>query len=66
MSLPAGVPPTITCVECGGRAHVLTLLDPNPAPGEELEPGDVIAYRCEDCLDRFDVVLSDEDLGDGS
>jgi len=27
--------------------------------------GDVVAYRCEDCLDRWDIVLDDEPpLGD--
>jgi len=62
MALPPGVPPTIACVECGGRAHVLTILEAD----DELEAGDVIAYRCEDCNDRFDVVLSDDDIeGDG-
>ena len=24
--------------------------------------GDVVAYRCEDCLDRWDLVLDDVDL----
>lgn len=48
----------ITCVECGGRAHLIT-----PVPDEgELEPGDVLVYRCEDCLERWDIVFSDEDL----
>ena len=23
-------------------------------------PGDFVAYRCEDCLDRWDLVLPDE------
>ena len=26
-------------------------------------PGDIVAYRCEDCLDRWDLVL-DDDWGD--
>ena len=25
------------------------------------EVGEVVAYRCEDCLDRWDVVLTDDD-----
>lgn len=58
MPLPPGVPPTIVCVECGGRAHVLTRLDPDDEP----EAGDVVAYRCEDCNDRFDVVLAGDDI----
>jgi len=41
----------IVCVECGGTAHLLTFL-----PEEGVEPGDVLAYRCADCNDRFDVV----------
>ena len=47
----------IVCVECGGRAHLLS----HPPPDEDFEPGDVVAYRCEDCLDRFDVVVADSD-----
>ncbi len=48
----------ITCMECGGRAHLIT-----PLPAEEdLEPGDVLVYRCEDCLDRWDVVYSPDEL----
>ena len=47
----------ITCPDCGGRAH---LVQP-PAPDEVLEAGDVLVYRCEDCLDRWDVVMDEED-----
>ena len=46
------------CVDCGGRAHLLT--PPRAAP-PAWEPGDIVAYRCEDCLDRWDLVLPDED-----
>ncbi len=49
----------ITCPDCGGRAH---LVQP-PAPDEVLEAGDVLVYRCEDCLDRWDVVMDEEDVG---
>lgn len=45
-------PEQIVCVECGGRCHLLQPIDPEDPP----EPGDVLAYRCEDCIDRFDVV----------
>ncbi len=49
---------TIVCVECGGEARVLRRDDPeNP-----YEVGDVVAYRCVDCLERFDVVLTGEDV----
>ena len=47
---------TITCVDCGGRAHRLTY---RREDGTWL-PGDIVAYRCEDCLDRWDVVLPDD------
>jgi hypothetical protein len=50
--------PVIVCVDCGGRAHLLT---PPRAEPPAWEPGDIVAYRCEDCLDRWDLVLPDED-----
>ena len=27
-------------------------------------PGDVLAYRCEDCLDRWDIVLDEDAVDD--
>lgn len=53
---------TIVCVECGGQAHLLTVLGPD----DELVPGDVVLYRCADCLDRWDVVVSEEDVDDST
>lgn len=50
----------IVCVECGGRAHLLQPADPESPYNE----GDFAAYRCEDCLDRFDLEVTAEDLGD--
>ena len=50
-------PETITCVDCGGTCHLLS----HPPPDEEFSPGDVVAYRCADCNDRWDVVLPDTD-----
>ena len=48
--------PVITCVDCGGRAS------PHAAARTALwYPGDIVAYRCEDCLDRWDIVLPDDD-----
>ena len=55
----ARVDPVIVCVDCGGRAHLLTILD-----DEQVEPGDVVAYRCEDCGDRWDIVVADDDGDD--
>jgi len=49
------VPNAITCVECGGIAHLSSF-----APHEGFEPGDVVAYACEDCNHRLDLVLGDE------
>ncbi len=48
---------TIVCVDCGGRCHLLG----SPPPETEFDAGDVVAYRCEDCLDRWDLVLADPD-----
>ncbi len=47
----------MTCVDCGGRTHLIT---PPREEGEPYLPGDVVVYRCEDCRDRWDVVLPDE------
>lgn len=46
-------PLDITCMECGGRASLITFL---PEDGE-VEPGASLAYRCADCLERMDVVM---------
>jgi hypothetical protein len=54
--------PTIVCVECGGTCGLLQAVGPE----DELEPGDVVAYRCGDCLDRFDLVLTEDDEEDGA
>ncbi len=47
----------ITCIDCGGRAHLLS----HPPEDNRWEPGDVVAYRCADCHDRWDLVLPDLD-----
>lgn len=48
--------PIITCIDCGGRAHLLTR---PPEEDDTWQAGDIVAYRCEDCLDRWDIVLED-------
>jgi hypothetical protein len=58
--------PTITCIDCGGTCHLLT---PAREDGVWL-PGDVVAYRCKDCHDRWDLVIPDiedaaGDIADG-
>ena len=54
----SGPAETIVCVDCGGRAHLISY----PPEDERGEPGDVVTYRCSDCLDRWDLVLEEEDL----
>jgi len=49
--------PQITCIDCGGRCFLLT---PPREDGVWID-GDMVAYRCEDCLDRWDLVLEDDD-----
>lgn len=46
----------IICVDCGGRCHLLSY-----QPEGGFEPGDVAAYRCADCLDRWDLVIEEGD-----
>jgi DNA-directed RNA polymerase subunit RPC12/RpoP len=49
-------PATIVCVDCGGRCHLLT------HEGEDgWDVGQVVTYRCEECHDRWDVELTEED-----
>ncbi len=48
----------IDCIDCGGRAHLLS----HP-PEMGWQPGDLVTYRCADCLDRWDLLLPDEDGG---
>ena len=60
----AHVDQIITCIDCGGRAH-LTSYPPND---RDWEAGDLTTYRCEDCLDRWDLIVPDDDedgRGDG-
>ena len=51
-----GLPEQIVCVDCGGTCHRLSL------PREDGDrPGDTVAYRCSDCLDRWDLVVDEAD-----
>lgn len=50
-------PQTIACVDCLGEAHLISFLPPENEP--DPEPGTAFAYRCADCLERFDVVMED-------
>lgn len=68
--MPLEPEPEIVCIDCGGRAFLLSR--PRAAgPGDDQSiedadwlPGDIVAYRCEDCLDRWDLVLPEADDGD--
>ena len=53
-------PPHIVCPDCGGTCSITSMLPPE----EDIGPGDVVAYRCPDCWDRWDVVLSEDDEED--
>jgi DNA-directed RNA polymerase subunit RPC12/RpoP len=49
------VPEVISCPDCGGRASRISYVPP-----DGWEPGMVVAYRCADCRDRWDLPLDDE------
>lgn len=55
---PVAAPESITCVDCGGRCGLLSHRE-RDEHGNELpfRCGDVVAYRCADCFDRWDIVL---------
>ena len=48
--------PVIDCIDCGGTAHLLSKPD-----DFGWEPGQLVTYRCEDCLDAWYLVLEDDD-----
>ena len=57
MTPPNEAPPEqIGCGDCGGTCHRLSYV-----PEDGFRPGDVVAYRCADCLDRWDVVWEPDD-----
>jgi hypothetical protein len=51
---------SIVCGECGGTAPLLPRVSPHDPP----MPGDIVPYRCADCVDRFDIVVEEADLED--
>ena len=48
----------ITCVDCGGDAYLVNVVPPD----DDWAEGDVATYRCRDCLDRWDLVVTADDL----
>ena len=55
-SMDFEVPLTIECVDCLGTCHRLPR-----EPEGGFSPGAVIPYRCEDCLDRWDIQFGEEE-----
>ena len=51
------IPTNVVCVDCGGTCHLISY-----EPDEGFTAGDVVAFRCEDCLDRWDIELTDDDV----
>lgn len=47
---------TIVCVDCGGVCHLLSY-----ASETGYVVGEIVSYRCVDCLDRWDVELTEGD-----
>ena len=50
-------PEEIICVDCGGSCHRLSY-----EPEDGFAAGDIVAYRCSDCLDRWDIELTEDDV----
>lgn len=48
---------TIDCIDCGGVCHLLS----RPDDTGRFWPGDLLVYRCADCLDRWDLLVPDPD-----
>ncbi len=51
------IDPLIDCIDCGGRCHLMVTWAPDDVP----IPGDVVTYRCEDCLDMWYLVVPEDD-----
>ncbi|MBS1839101.1 MAG: hypothetical protein JST64_15515 [Actinobacteria bacterium] len=58
----ATAPATIVCVDCGGTCHLLTTPFEDGHGRVGFRPGDIVSYRCADCLDRWDIELDESDL----
>ena len=56
-----GIEPTVDCIDCGGRCHLLVSWAPDDPP----RPGDVVRYRCEDCFDVWYLVVPEDDESSG-
>ena len=47
----------IDCIDCGGRCHLVS----RPDETGRFWPGEIVIYRCEDCADRWDLVVPGDD-----
>lgn len=47
--------PEIECIDCGGRCYLTT----HAREDGRWYPGDIVTYKCRDCLDRWDLVMPD-------
>ncbi len=50
----------IDCIDCGGRCHLMVTWAEDDVP----IAGDVVTYRCEDCLDMWYLVVPEYDDDD--
>lgn len=50
------VPSSILCLECGGRARLVSF----PDEDGRFRPGDVVTYTCPGCNHRWDLVLPED------
>lgn len=48
----------VICVDCGGTCHRI----PFDEPEMGWEEGDIVTYRCSDCLDMWYLEITTEDL----
>ncbi|NDH47764.1 MAG: hypothetical protein EBX99_07960 [Acidimicrobiia bacterium] len=48
------------CIDCGGRCYLTT----HAREDGRWYPGDIVTYKCRDCLDRWDLVMPDEEESD--
>jgi hypothetical protein len=48
---------SIICVDCGGPCHLIS----SPREDGTWYEGDIVAYRCRDCRDRWDLELTEDD-----
>lgn len=57
MAAESMIPTQMPCVDCDGKLHLLTIIE-DEVP---LEPGEILVFRCDSCLERFDIVWEETD-----